>query len=205
MSHPVMNSLRRSTSFQSGNQAQTGDQNPLDLYLEMELDCGRAVVSVINATMASLSKVLNGTEILGTKVHEEASQLMDEQIPTLWGKAWQGPTNASAYCQAVVSRCSCIDEVTRRSSASVNWLEPGQGSPVNLSSWFYPSALLNALHQYAARKLCVTIDNLKMVTCWGPSSRDLQAVADVFVQIEGLRIQGGCFDGIRLELVTEVN
>ncbi|GMH35100.1 hypothetical protein BSKO_02968 [Bryopsis sp. KO-2023] len=206
-SHPHLNPSRQASNINRINRGKSTNSNPLDLFLMLEWECGKTITSSIHSTLASISRVLKGSESLSPNVQEEGLSLIQHQVPTPWEKIWDGPEDPLCYCQAVISRYYAIEKWVAKSSASsgdAGWMESGSGKQwtLNLARWFHPDTFLNALRQYTARHVQVPIDGLKMVTCWGDSARQLRAEAPIWVQVEGLQIQGAIFDGTKLETVS---
>lgn len=173
----------------------------------MEFECGRAAATTIQATIASISKVIKGMEPLSAKTQEEANSIIRQEVPASWEKVWEGPEDPLEYCKAIVNRCCAVDKwlsKARAASTPGGWLKSGEAARLNLSNWFHPCTFLSALRQCTAQLSGMSIDKLRLVTCWGHSGQMLEAAASFSLEIEGLRMQGGTFDGSKLGIPSQV-
>ncbi|KAI6198195.1 Dynein-C domain-containing protein [Aphelenchoides besseyi] len=69
--------------------------------------------------------------------------------------------------------------------------------PINLEDFFRPTALLNALRQFMARKTNTSVDNLKFATSLDRIGNDVPQL-----QLSQLKIQGASLAGGRLAAVN---
>lgn len=134
--------------------------------------------------MSSITKVLQGTEMLTPKTQKEAMELLKGLVPAAWQKAWEGPENPTNW----------IRLINKKSQGLISWVkkcDQGQllAQPVNLSTLFHPEIFINALRQRSARHLSKAIDELKLVS----SFESDKIPRDVSIQLEGLWLQGSTF------------
>ena len=160
---------------------------PIDAFVELEQVRGHHAVSEVDGTLQALAQVLAGESLLTPAIFTAGRQLMEDTVPPEWEKHWEGPEGPVSYCKGVVHRMVAVNamvERTRRGSLLAG--------AVRLEEFFHPETFLNALRQQMARDAGVAIDTLTLVTSWDGS------LGSRGVRIEGMRVQGAVFDGVKL-------
>jgi len=71
-----------------------------------------------------------------------ANDLIQQETPIDWLKLWPGPDNPRLYLTAAVSKTSALQKLQQTSLLDAR---------VDITSFFYPEALLKALKQLTAR------------------------------------------------------
>eukprot|EP00798_Chlamydomonas_sp_ICE-L_P023166 gene23167-30374_t len=166
--------------------------SPIDSFVVLERTHGVNLVNTIDSALSAINRVLRGQETLTSTVQGIGGSLMQDMIPGVWDKIWEGPESCSDYCRAVVYRSLAIEDWVKK-TASGSLLSSG---PMDLSSLYHPGTFLNALRQQTARQLNATMDSLKLATTWDSSGRISGAATTILVG--GLLIQGANFDGARM-------
>ena len=103
----------------------------------------------IHATLASLAKVIKGTQLLTTDVEALAVALMRQQVPADWSSRWDsGPEDPVQWLTSLMSKTLALTSWAERA-------ESGKllSSTLDLSDLFHPDTFLNALRQQTARSV----------------------------------------------------
>jgi hypothetical protein len=58
--------------------------DPVDAFVFMELQTTRDMLIVVNESITTIIKVLQGTEMLTPKSEKEATELLKGTVPTSW-------------------------------------------------------------------------------------------------------------------------
>ena len=101
----------------------------------------------VHSTLASLAKVIKGTQLLTNDVEALAVALMRQQVPSEWSSLWDsGPEDPVQWLTALMSKTLAL----------TNWEDKAESnrllsSTLDLSDLFHPDTFLNALRQQTAR------------------------------------------------------
>ena len=87
--------------------------------------------------MASLVKVIRGTQLLDEKVNNLAKSLMRQETPGKWQKMWDGPEDPMIYIKTVVEKATAVQSWN-------NAVEKNRllDTELNLSDLFNPATFL---------------------------------------------------------------
>nr|KAG5701773.1 hypothetical protein BaRGS_000763 [Batillaria attramentaria] len=167
----------------------SGQTSPILAFLMLERYSGVKLVQSVHASLAALSKVIRGTQLLTSEVQNLAAALLSQETPMSWLSQWDGPEDPIQYLQGLVNRAVAIQ----------TWVDKAEnGSLLNgtldLSELFRPDTFLNALRQQTARELKCSMDSLKFVSTWRGSIQG----ARLPIKLGGLQLEGCSFDGQRL-------
>lgn len=177
----------RMSGAESTVSAGSSGKSPVDVFVELEKMRGHTAIMEVDRTLSTLSRVLKGTELLTPAIFTAGKHLMEDVVPPVWEKHWEGPEEPMSYCKAVVRRMTAVNAMIERVMGGSLL-----SNPVCLEDFFHPETFLNALRQQMAREAGVAIDHLVLVTAWDTAAVQGGAM------IEGLRLQGAVFDGNRL-------
>ncbi|XP_047126593.1 cytoplasmic dynein 2 heavy chain 1 isoform X1 [Hydra vulgaris] len=167
------------------------DTPPVESFIKLEHYNSIMLVQYVHSTLASLAKVIKGTQLLTPSVQLMAASLMHHETPSIWSKEWEaGPEEAVLWLKAVMLKTNAL----------TTWLEKVKSRSLltdvlDLSELFHPDTFLNALRQQTARATKVPMDQLKLVSSWKTSGL---SAAKVAVKIGNLQLEGCIFDGITL-------
>jgi len=166
------------------------ENNPMKAFIELEFFNGIALLQHVHKSLAGISKVIRGTNLLTEKISSLASSLLKQETPMNWLNVWSGPENPTDYIKAVVLK---VNEIQKWST------KVEQGSllkeNIDLSDLFHPDTFLSALAQQTAREYGVSMSDLKLLSSW---SRGGISGAKLAVKINALELEGATFDGVRL-------
>lgn len=112
--------LQMWTNIYKGDQAYNDVQiekgrssDPVEQFVYMEMQSAIKLLSTVNQSITSITKVLQGTEMLTPKTEAEATQLMANTVPAAWEKQWEGPENPTAW----------IRIANKKGAALVKWVQ----------------------------------------------------------------------------------
>ncbi|KAM4743047.1 cytoplasmic dynein 2 heavy chain 1 isoform 3-T4 [Anableps anableps] len=166
-----------------------GQKSPILSFIALEQFNAIRLVQSIHQSLAALSKVIRGTQLLTPEVQKLATALLNQECPITWQNKWEGPEEPMQYLRAVVTRAlaiqSWVERVSRQALLS---------DILDLSELFHPDTFLNALRQETARSIGCSMDSLVFVSSW----RSPIAQAKLQVKVGGLQIEGCRFDGVHL-------
>ncbi|XP_053400577.1 cytoplasmic dynein 2 heavy chain 1-like [Mercenaria mercenaria] len=167
----------------------SGSESPIVSFIQLERYNAIKLVQNVHQSLASLSKVIRGTQLLSKDVQDLAAALLNQETPLSWQAKWDGPEDPVQYLRGLVSRAVAVN----------TWVDKAQNNSLlrdtlDLSELFRPDTFLNALRQQTARELGCSMDSLKFCCSWKGS---LQG-AKFNVKIGGLQLEGCSFDGTRL-------
>ena len=105
------------------------------------------ILRKVDDTIQSISRVLQGVEMLTPITEKVALELLKGDVPLVWSQIWEGPSNPNQWLRAVYKKAYSLR----------GWLQRVQQqqllrSPVNLSDLIHPETFLNALRQRSARQ-----------------------------------------------------
>ena len=165
--------------------------DPVSAFVQLEFYNGVILVQTIHKSMASLVKVIRGTQLLDEKVSQLADSLMKQETPSKWQKMWDGPEDPMLYIKTVVAKANAVHQWTSA-------VEKGRllKNDIDMSDLFNPATFLGALRQLTARESGLSMDELKLTNSW---SRSGVSSARIPIKITGLRIEGASFDGGKLK------
>lgn len=67
----------------------------------MEMVNVQEMLQKVNESIQSITRVLQGTEMLTPKTQKEAMELLKGQVPAIWQKAWEGPENPTNWIRLI--------------------------------------------------------------------------------------------------------
>lgn len=79
----------------------------------MEIVTVKDILQYVHQSISTISKILQGTEMLTEKTQKEAKSLMKGEVPPSWETAWEGPENPSDW----------IRIVNKKANALLGWLQ----------------------------------------------------------------------------------
>ncbi|KAM4627347.1 cytoplasmic dynein 2 heavy chain 1 [Polymixia lowei] len=166
-----------------------GHGSPVLSFIVLEQFNAIRLVQGIHQSLAALSKVIRGTQLLTAEVQKLATALLNQECPLTWQNKWEGPEEPMQYLRAVVTRALALQSWVERAGR-----EALLSDTLDLSDLFHPDTFLNALRQETARSMGCSMDSLKFVTSW----RSPITEAKLQVKVGGLQLEGCSFDGARL-------
>ncbi|XP_037123246.1 cytoplasmic dynein 2 heavy chain 1 isoform X1 [Syngnathus acus] len=163
--------------------------SPVLSFIVLEQFNAIRLVQSIHQSLAALSKVIRGTELLTPKVQKLATALLNQECPLTWQNMWEGPEEPMHYLGAIIMRALALQ----------SWVEHAGkqtllSDTLDLSELFHPDTFLNALRQETARSLGCSMDSLVFASSW----RDPIVGAKLQVKVGGLQLEGCSFDGVHL-------
>ncbi|KAM9801492.1 cytoplasmic dynein 2 heavy chain 1 [Neosynchiropus ocellatus] len=166
-----------------------GQGSPVLSFIALEQFNAVRLVQGIHQSLAALSKVIRGTQLLTPEVQKLATALLNHECPLTWQNKWEGPDEPMQYLRSVVARAlaiqSWVERVEKHSLLS---------DTLDLSELFHPDTFLNALRQETARTMGCSMDSLVFASSW----RSPIAEAKLQVKVGGLQLEGCSFDGVHL-------
>ena len=127
--------------------AQLTSNDPIEAFVYMEMLCVTDILTKVGETIASITRVLQGTEMLTPDTEKVATELLKGEVPLTWVAIWEGPANPTAWVRLVNKKAQSLKIwVTKVQSQSL------LKSALNLSDLFHPETFLNALRQRSARQ-----------------------------------------------------
>ncbi|XP_026049501.1 cytoplasmic dynein 2 heavy chain 1 isoform X1 [Astatotilapia calliptera] len=164
-------------------------KSPVLSFISLEQFNAIRLVQSIHQSLAALSKVIRGTQLLTPEVQKLATALLNQECPLTWQNKWEGPEEPMQYLRAVVTRALAIQSWVERANRQALLSDI-----LDLSELFHPDTFLNALRQETARTMSCSMDSLVFVSSW----RSSIAQAKLQVKIGGLQLEGCSFDGVHL-------
>uniref|UniRef100_A0A671UTR1 Cytoplasmic dynein 2 heavy chain 1 n=1 Tax=Sparus aurata TaxID=8175 RepID=A0A671UTR1_SPAAU len=143
----------------------------------------------IHQSLAALSKVIRGTQLLTPEVQKLATALLNQECPLTWQNKWEGPEEPMQYLRAVVTQALAIQSWVERAGRQALLSDT-----LDLAELFHPDTFLNALRQETARSMGCSMDSLVFVSSW----RSPITQAKLQVKVGGLQLEGCSFDGVHL-------
>ncbi|XP_071781183.2 cytoplasmic dynein 2 heavy chain 1 [Centroberyx gerrardi] len=166
-----------------------GHGSPVLSFIVLEQFSAIRLVQGIHQSLAALSKVIRGTQLLTAEVQKLATALLNQECPLTWQNKWEGPEEPMQYLRTVVTRALAIQSWVERAGRQALLSDT-----LDLSDLFHPDTFLNALRQETARSMGCSMDSLMFVSSW----RSPIAEAKLQVKVGGLQLEGCSFDGVRL-------
>uniref|UniRef100_A0A3Q3KJ04 Cytoplasmic dynein 2 heavy chain 1 n=1 Tax=Monopterus albus TaxID=43700 RepID=A0A3Q3KJ04_MONAL len=166
-----------------------GHGSPILSFVALEQFNAIRLVQSIHQSLAALSRVIRGTQLLTPEVQKLATALLNQECPLTWQNKWEGPEEPMQYLRAVVTRALAIQSWVERAGRQALLKDI-----LDLSELFHPDTFLNALRQETARSMGCSMDSLVFVSSW----RSPIAQAKLQVKVGGLQLEGCSFDGIHL-------
>ncbi|XP_055023019.1 cytoplasmic dynein 2 heavy chain 1 [Boleophthalmus pectinirostris] len=166
-----------------------GQGSPVKSFIALEEFNAIDLVQTIHQSLAALSKVIRGTQLLTPAVEKLATALLNQECPLKWQQDWEGPEEPMQYLRAVVARALAIKGWVERASRQALLSDT-----LDLSELFHPDTFLNALRQETARSMGCSMDSLVFATSW--KTHIVQAKLQV--KVGGLQLEGCSFDGTHL-------
>ncbi|XP_055895255.1 cytoplasmic dynein 2 heavy chain 1-like isoform X1 [Biomphalaria glabrata] len=165
------------------------NESPVLTFIKLESYNAIKLVQSIHTSLAALSKVIRGTQLLTSDVQMLAAALLNQETPLDWLNKWDGPEDPVQYLRGLVSRAAAIQKWVERAESGALLRET-----LDLSELFKPDTFLNAFRQQIAREMKCSMDSLKFVCSWRGSIQG----ARTSIKVGGLMIEGCTFDGSRL-------
>ncbi|XP_015254521.1 PREDICTED: cytoplasmic dynein 2 heavy chain 1 [Cyprinodon variegatus] len=166
-----------------------GQKSPILSFIALEQFNAIRLVQSIHQSLAALSKVIRGTQLLTPEVQKLATALLNQECPVNWQNKWEGPEEPMQYLRAVITRALAIQSWVERASRQALLSDI-----LDLSELFHPDTFLNALRQETARSIGCSMDSLVFLTSW----KSPIAQAKLQVKVGGLQLEGCRFDGVHL-------
>ena len=118
------------------------DENtdPIKAFVQLEFFNAVHLIQTIHKSMASLVKVIRGTQLLDEKVNSLAKSLMRQETPGKWQKMWDGPEDPMMYIKIVVEKATAVQSWN-------NAVERNRllDTELNLSDLFNPATFLGKI------------------------------------------------------------
>ncbi|CAL1541204.1 unnamed protein product [Lymnaea stagnalis] len=165
------------------------NESPVLTFIKLESYNAIKLVQSVHASLAALSKVIRGTQLLTSDVQMLAAALLNQETPLNWLSKWDGPEDPVQYLRGLVTRAAAIQTWVERAESGALLRET-----LDLSDLFRPDTFLNALRQQTAREMKCSMDSLKFACSWRGSIQGARTT----IKIGGLMIEGCTFDGSRL-------
>uniref|UniRef100_A0A3B3B7R7 Dynein cytoplasmic 2 heavy chain 1 n=1 Tax=Oryzias melastigma TaxID=30732 RepID=A0A3B3B7R7_ORYME len=166
-----------------------GQRSPILSFIVLEQFNAIRLIQNIHQSLAALSKVIRGTQLLTPDVQKLATALLNQECPITWQNKWEGPEEPMQYLRAVVTRALAMQSWVERAGRQALL-----SNILDLSELFHPDTFLNALRQETARSLGCSMDSLVFASSW----RSPLAQAKLQIQVGGLQLEGCRFDGVHL-------
>ncbi|KAG7479776.1 cytoplasmic dynein 2 heavy chain 1 isoform X1 [Solea senegalensis] len=166
-----------------------GHASPVLSFIALEQFNAVRLVQSIHQSLAALSKVIRGTQLLTPDVQKLATALLNQECPSKWQNKWEGPEEPMQYLRAVVTRAVAIQSWVERAGRQALLSDT-----LDLSELFHPDTFLNALRQETARHMGCSMDSLVFFSTW----RSPIPQANLQVKVGGLQLEGCTFDGAHL-------
>eukprot|EP00064_Thunnus_orientalis_P009632 superscaffoldBa00001237_g9657 len=163
--------------------------SPVLSFIILEQFNAIRLVQGIHQSLAALSKVIRGTQLLTPEVQKLATALLNQECPLTWQNKWEGPEEPMQYLRAVVTQALAIQSWVERAGRQALLSDT-----LDLSELFHPDTFLNALRQETARSMGCSMDSLVFVSSW----RSPIVEAKLQVKVGGLQLEGCSFDGVHL-------
>jgi len=58
--------------------------DPVEAFVYMEITTVKEILSVVNDSIVTITKILQGTEMLTPKSQKEATELLQSSVPATW-------------------------------------------------------------------------------------------------------------------------
>ncbi|KAF0030538.1 hypothetical protein F2P81_017269 [Scophthalmus maximus] len=123
-----------------------GHGSPVLSFITLEQFNAIRLVQSIHQSLAALSKVIRGTQLLTPDVQKLATALLNQECPSTWQNKWDGPEEPMQYLRAVVTQALAIQSWVERAGRQALLSDT-----LDLSELFHPDTFLNALRQETAR------------------------------------------------------
>ncbi|XP_017286523.1 cytoplasmic dynein 2 heavy chain 1 isoform X3 [Kryptolebias marmoratus] len=166
-----------------------GQSSPVLSFILLEQFNAIRLVQSIHQSLAALSKVIRGTQLLTPEVQKLATALLNQECSLTWQNKWEGPEEPMQYLRAIVTRTLAIQSWVERAGRQALLSDI-----LDLSELFHPDTFLNALRQETARSMGCSMDSLAFVSSW----KSPIAQAKLQVKVGGLQLEGCWFDGTHL-------
>lgn len=82
--------------------------DPVENFVYSEMGSAIKLLSTVNDSINSITRVLQGSEMLTPKTEAEATQLMANCVPEAWEKQWEGPENPTTWIRIVNKKGSAL-------------------------------------------------------------------------------------------------
>ena len=173
----------RSAAAPAAGGSGTAAADPVDAFVALELGKAKALLRIVDDSLAAIGRVVRGTELLGAETKAQGNALIKGEVPASWAKRWEGPERPDVWMRAAV----------RRIGAALEWhAAAGSGTllqrPLRLADLLHPAFFLTALRQQTARRARAPMDSLRLAAALDAGA--LPRGAALHVQLDGLLLQG---------------
>ena len=90
------------------DQNQLNSPDPVESFVYMEIETVLEILTIVNESITTLQKILQGTEMLSAKSQKEATDLLKGQVPSSWETRWEGPENPQEWIRIVNKKASAL-------------------------------------------------------------------------------------------------
>ncbi|CAF93625.1 unnamed protein product, partial [Tetraodon nigroviridis] len=162
--------------------------SPIHSFIVLEQFNCILLVQNIHQSLAALSKVIRGSQLLTPEVQKLASALLNQECSVWW--CWRC---CSRFGLTEVSRSESPEPSCRE-----RWVERAASQALlsdilDLAELLHPDTFLNALRQETARSMGCSMDKLIFVSSWSQIAR-----AKLQIKVGGLQLEGCSYDGVCL-------
>jgi hypothetical protein len=82
--------------------------DPVEAFVYMELAGVKEVLALVQESVATISRVLQGAEMLTAKSQTEATELLKGAVPASWVAKWEGPEAPTAWISLVNKKAAAL-------------------------------------------------------------------------------------------------
>ena len=83
-------------------------RDPIRAFVQLEFYNAVNLIQNVHKSMASLVKVIRGSQLLDEKIATFADSLMRQSTPLKWQKMWDGPEDPMLYIKTVVEKANAV-------------------------------------------------------------------------------------------------
>ncbi|KAK9747094.1 SacI homology domain [Popillia japonica] len=163
-------------------------QSPILSFIQEEFYNAVYLIQKIHKHFTSLNRLSRANCLPDDKTMVLATSLLNQQVPNVWSKLWNGPSDPNKYLRYIIVKTV---KIRNWQTEEINYFF---SVPMNLSLLFNPETFLAAFKQHYSREHKIALDELTMQTTW-------KNTPDSII-LEGLLISGALFDGILLSTCT---
>lgn len=82
--------------------------DPVDAFVYMELNNTKDILIIVNLSITTISKILQGTDMLTPKSQKEATELLRGEVPLAWQAQWEGPENPNEWITILNKKANAL-------------------------------------------------------------------------------------------------
>ncbi|KAL6598153.1 dynein heavy chain and region D6 of dynein motor-domain-containing protein [Neocallimastix sp. 'constans'] len=202
---PTMQLWKKLTSQDFINQKhnRVSSDNPLIIFFNNEYTFGMNLIKTINKDLINLSKLIRGLILPTNDLMDIGTSLTQSNIPSSWNDIWEGPESSAVYLKEIIRKTGELSKL--KNIQNINQL---LSLPIDLSNMFRQKAFFNSFRQYISHKINKPLDELHLISSWRGEeiskyvSEEDKGEGNCIVQVKGLLLQGGNFDGKRLSSMS---